>query len=80
MTTRRFRGTVLLVLRHPRDGVDGPRFAESMNAHVLTTRIGGIGGSWSTVTRLPGESEHHLESTRFLGHPREIIPIFMQPT
>src|SRR5947207_406009 len=53
-------------------------FAESMNAHVLTTRTSAPSGS--RVSSCPASCARPSitsESTRFLGHPRETRPIFI---
>src|SRR6266550_6567404 len=52
--------------------------AESMKAHVLTTRTSAPAGSrvnsWPAACASPSITS---ESTRFLGHPREMRPIFI---
>src|SRR5690242_19719881 len=53
--------------------------AESMNAHVLTTRTSA--SEASAVSSCPARSASPSitsESTRFFGQPREIIPTFIE--
>src|SRR5262245_9541662 len=55
-------------------------FAESMNAQVLTTRTSADAAScvnsWPACCARPSMTS---ESTRFLGQPSEIRPIFIEP-
>ena len=71
--------TGLLVLRHLEDGVD--RFLlglvdEGAGVDDEDVGVGGIAGElMSACWASPSMTS---ESTRFLGHPRETIPIFMR--